>query len=61
MSGLDARVETVRVAAQAQDLPAVGEEATRDVAAADAGDADDEGAPAHGRPGVRAPVRRTWL
>ena len=43
----DSLVETVRATAQARDLPAVGEEPLREVAAADARHADDERAPAH--------------
>ncbi len=46
----DARVEPLGAAAQTCDLPAIGEQALREVAAADAGGADDECAPAHARP-----------
>ena len=43
----DPLVETLRATAQARDLPAVGEQALREVPPADARDADDECASAH--------------
>ena len=43
----DPRIEPLGVAAQAGDLPAIGEEALREVSSADAGHADDKCAPAH--------------
>ena len=43
----DPLVDAVRVTAQTSDLPAVGEQTPREIASADAGDADDERAPAH--------------
>jgi len=59
----DARVEIPRFAAESRDLPAVGQEASSDVASADAGDADHKRvSSAHERwPGTGTPLRRTWL
>src|SRR5207249_4278262 len=61
--GSDARVEIPRVAAESRDLPAVSQQTSRDVASADAGDADHKRvSSAHERwPGTGMPLRRTWL
>jgi hypothetical protein len=40
-------IETLLASAQACNIPPVGQQALRDVAAADAGSADDEGTAAH--------------
>jgi hypothetical protein len=48
--GRDALVDAFGVTAQAGDVPAVGEQTPRQIASADARDANDESTPAHGVP-----------